>query len=141
MPKICLADHSLRASWLQEQVPLTPEGLQHAPHLGHLASYLAQSVAGYFLSSFLAQSVTCFPARKAPPKVDFVITVGQYNIPIEVKYRQRIKEGRDTKNLRAFLDKKVYNAPFGILLTMTDDVTLTDPRIVALPLSSLLLMR
>ena len=70
-----------------------------------------------------------------------MITVGQYNIPIEVKYRRKINEERDTKNLRAFLDKKVYNAPFGILLTMTDDVTLTDPRIVALPLSSLLLMR
>ena len=70
-----------------------------------------------------------------------MITVGQYNIPIEVKYRRKINEERDTKNLRAFLDKKVYNAPFGILLTMTDDVSLTDPRIVALPLSSLLLMR
>ena len=29
--KICLVDHSLRASWLREKVPLTPEGLQKAP--------------------------------------------------------------------------------------------------------------
>ena len=140
-PKICLADHSLRASWLQEQVPLTPEGLQNAPHLGHLAGGLAESIAGYFFSSFLPQTVTWFPARKSDPEVDLVITVGQYRIPIEVKYRRKINEERDTKNLRAFLDKKVYNAPFGILLTMTDDVSLTDPRMVALPLSSLLLMR
>ncbi len=60
---------------------------------------------------------------------------------MEVKYRLKIKESSDTANLRAFLDKPVYNAPFGILLTLTDDVTIKDPRIVALPLSSLLLMR
>ena len=141
MPKLCLADHSLRASWLQEQVPLTPEGLQQAPHLGHLAGYLAESIAGYFLSSILPRGVSWFPARKTEPEVDLVITVGIDRIPIEVKYRRKINEERDTKNLRAFLDKSVYNAPFGILLTLTDDVFISDPRIVALPLSSLLLIR
>jgi len=60
---------------------------------------------------------------------------------MEVKYRHTIREGRDTKNLRAFLDKPIFNAPFGILLTLTDDVSISDERIVALPLSSLLLMR
>lgn len=59
---------------------------------------------------------------------------------MEVKYRHTIKE-RDTKNLRAFLDKPVFNAPFGILLTLTDDVEISDKRIVALPLSSLLLAK
>jgi len=67
--------------------------------------------------------------------------VGINRIPIEVKYRRKINEKRDTQNLRAFLDKSVYNAPFGILLTLTDDVAISDPRIVALPLSSLLLIR
>ena len=140
-PKICLSDHSLRASWLQEEVPLTPTGLQQAPHLGHLAGYLAENIAGYFLSTLHALNLSWFPARKGDPEVDFIITVGQYRIPMEVKYRLKINESRDTANLRTFLDKPVYNAPFGILLTLTDDVTIKDPRIVALPLSSLLLMR
>lgn len=139
--KICLVDHSLRASWLREKVPLTPEGLQKAPHQAHLAGFLAENIAGYFLSSIPSLDVTWFPARKTEPEVDLMITIGYHNIPIEVKYRHTIRDGRDTKNLRAFLDKPVYDAPFGILLTLTDDVQIRDKRIVALPLSSLLLMR
>lgn len=141
MAKICLSDHSLRASWLQEKVPLTPEGLQKSPHLAHLAGYLAESTIGYFLNSIRMLDVAWFPTRKKEPEVDFVITIGEVRIPIEVKYRRSIKEQQDTANLRAFLDKGVYNAPFGILITLTDDVHMSDKRIVALPLSSLLLMR
>ena len=43
--------------------------------------------------------------------------------------------------LRMFIEKTVYNAPFGILVTMHDDVTIADPRIVAVSLASLLLLR
>jgi len=73
--------------------------------------------------------------------VDFVITIGEYRIPVEIKYRRRIDEHHDTLGLRAFLEKTVYNAPFGLLLTLTDEATVSDPRVIALPLSSLLLMR
>jgi len=34
-----------------------------------------------------------------------------------------------------------YNAPFGVLVTQTDDIQLDDPRIAVLPLSSLLLLK
>ena len=85
--------------------------------------------------------VAWFPTRKKEPEVDFVISIGEVRIPIEVKYRRSIKEQQDCATLRAVLDKGVYNAPFGILLTLTDDVPIGDKRIVALPLSSLLLMR
>lgn len=140
-PKICLSDHSLRASWLQEIIPITPEGLRASPHLSDLAGHIAESITGYFLSGIPGLDIAWFPERGAEPEVDFVITVGQHRIPIEVKYRQRIDGHRDTFGLRAFIEKTVYNAPFGILVTLTDDVNITDPRIVALPLSSLLLMR
>jgi hypothetical protein len=33
------------------------------------------------------------------------------------------------------------NAPFGVLVTQSDDAAADDPRIVTLPLSSLLLLR
>ncbi|MBI4307394.1 MAG: ATP-binding protein [Chloroflexi bacterium] len=140
-PKICLCDHSLRASWLQEVVPLTPEGLRLSAHLADLAGRLAESITGYFLSMIPGLDIAWFPERGAEPEVDFVITAGEHRIPLEVKYRQHIDAHRDTLGLRAFIEKTVYNAPFGILVTLSDDVTIDDPRIVALPLSSLLLMR
>jgi predicted AAA+ superfamily ATPase len=48
--KLCLCDHGLRASWLQEVAPLDLEGLTQAPHLHDLAGRLAESVVGYFLA-------------------------------------------------------------------------------------------
>jgi len=140
-PKLCLCDHSLRASWLQESIPLTPDGLRRAPHLSDLAGHIAESIAGYFLCSIPGLDLAWFPERGGEPEVDFIITVGEHRIPLEVKYRRQIDPHRDTLGLRAFIEKTVYNAPFGILITLTDKVQLTDPRIVALPLSSLLLMR
>jgi predicted AAA+ superfamily ATPase len=139
--KICLCDHSLRASWLQESIPLTPEGLRKSPHLSDLAGHLAESVAGYFLGSIPGLDVAWFPERGAEPEVDFILTIGEQRIPMEIKYQQRIDGHRDTLGLRSFIEKSVYNAPFGILVTLHDDVEVLDPRIVALPLSSLLLMR
>jgi hypothetical protein len=59
---------------------------------------------------------------------------------VEVKYRRRI-DYHDTRGLRAFIEKAPYNAPFGILVTMMDEPGTDDPRIVSLPVSSLLLMR
>ena len=140
-PKICLCDHSLRASWLQEIIPITPDGLQRSPHLSDLAGHAAESIAGYFLSSIPGLDLAWFPERGAEPEVDLVITIGEHRIPLEIKYRQHIDGHRDTLGLRAFIGKTVYNAPFGVLVTLSDEATVADPRIVALPLSSLLLMR
>jgi predicted AAA+ superfamily ATPase len=138
--KLCLCDHALRAAWLQELVPLTAEGLQQLPHLSELAGHIADSVAGYFLRSIVGLDVAHFPQRAAEPEVDYVLTVGEQRIPVEVKYRKHISHG-DTRGLRAFIEKAHYNAPFGILVTLLDDSATDDPRIVSLPLSSLLLLR
>jgi hypothetical protein len=138
--KLCLCDHALRAAWLQEVVPLTPQGLAEAPHLADLAGRIAESAVGYFFRSLLGLGVAHFPERGAEREVDFVLTVGDQRIPVEVKYRRRIDFG-DTAGLRSFLEKAHYNAPFGILVTLTDEPASDDPRIVSLPLSSLLLLR
>jgi len=138
--KLCLCDHSLRASWLQEVVPLTPEELHKAPEQSGLAGHIAESIVGYFLASMPEASLAWFPERGVEPEVDFVLTIGDTRIPIEVKYRQRIDPHRDTLGLRAFVEKAINNAPFGILVTLTS-AEVPDPRIVALPLCSLLLMR
>lgn len=139
-PKVVLCDHALRAAWLQEVVPLDSEGLTAAPHLADLAGRIAESVAGHFFKSIINLGVHHFPERAAEPEVDYILTVGDQRIPVEIKYRQRIDYG-DTRGLRAFIEKSVYNAPFGVLVTRTDDYVSDDPRIVAVSLPNLLLMR
>jgi predicted AAA+ superfamily ATPase len=139
-PKLCLADHGLRASWLQEVVPLDRQGLQKNPHLADLAGRIAESVLGGYLSSFGGLRLSHFPERPGEPEVDFVITQGVQRIPIEVKYRTRVDARMDTEGLRTFIEKSVYNAGFGVLVTQ-EPLELHDPRIVVVPLSSLLMMR
>ena len=138
--KICLCDHALRASWLQERVPLDEQGLRADPDLHDLAGHLAESVVGQFFTSVPGLSVAHHPARGAEPEVDFVLTLGTLHIPMEVRYRRRIGWD-DTLGLRAFVEKSVYHAPFGLLVTLQDDVRVEDPRIIPISLSSLLWMR
>ncbi|MGH7143101.1 MAG: ATP-binding protein [Planctomycetota bacterium] len=136
--KICLCDHALRASWLQEVIPMDPAGLAENPHLTDLAGRIAESTLGYALGAMPNVEIAHFPERGIEPEVDFVLTVGTKRIPIEVKYRNRIDKFQDTRGLRAFLEKTVYNAPFGILVTLHDGVKVDDPRIFTIPLSSFL---
>ena len=138
--KLCLCDHALRASWLQEVIPLEPAELERNPHLRDLAGHIAESAAGYFLKSITNLDVAHFPERKAEPEVDFVLTVGEQRIPVEIKFRSRI-DWEDTRGLRSFIEKSVYNAPFGILITQNDEGHVDDPRVVCMSLSTLLLMR
>jgi len=136
--KLCLCDHALRASWLQEIVPITEKELSLYPHLS--AGHIAESVVGYFISSLLNLDVAHFPERRNEPEVDFILTVGYQRIPIEVKYRKKI-DFSDIQGLLSFIECPVYNAPFGLLITQTESVAINDPRIVQMPLSSFLLMR
>jgi predicted AAA+ superfamily ATPase len=140
-PKLCLCDHALRASWTQELIPLDQKGLEANPHLSDLAGHIAEGVLGYFFASIPDLQVAHFPARGVEPEVDFVLTVGTHRIPVEVKYRKRIDPYGDTLGLRAFIEKAAYNAPFGILVTLLDDVQVADPRIITIPMSSVLWMR
>jgi hypothetical protein len=140
-PKICLCDHALRASWLQEIVPMDAQGLSDNPHLTDIVGHLAESILGYFLCSIPGLDTAYFPTRGIEPEVDFVLTLGTRRIPIEVKYRRRIDPYEDTRGLRAFIEKAVYHAPFGVLITLEDDVAIADPRIIPLSLSTFLWLR
>ena len=138
--KLCLCDHTLRAAWLQEVAPIDPDALEEQPHLSDLAGRIAESAAGYFLSTIIGLGVAHFPERNAEPEVDFVLTVGDQRIPVEIKYRRRI-DYKDTIGLRAFIEKAHYNAPFGILVTQMDEPGSDDPRIISMPLSTILMLR
>ncbi|MBI4614338.1 MAG: DUF4143 domain-containing protein [Planctomycetes bacterium] len=140
-PKICLADHGLRASWLQEAIPIDPAALASCPELTALAGHLAESILGAALLTIPGLDVAHLPSRGDEPELDFVLGVGSERIPIEVKYQRRIDPLRDTESLRSFIEKTVNRAPFGLLVTQTDETEVDDPRIVSLPLSSILLLR
>ncbi len=139
-PKLCLCDHGLRAAWLQEQVPLDPDALAVST-LGDVAGHIVEGAVGQFLTGVPNLDVSHFPERGAEPEVDFILTIGEHRLPVEVKYRQRIETQADTRGLRAFIERSVNNAPFGVLVTMRDGVTIDDPRIVPVSLPSLLLLR
>jgi predicted AAA+ superfamily ATPase len=140
-PKISILDLGLRASWLEEIVPLDANALARSPHLADLAGHLAESAVGAFLTGLPHLDLAHFPVRPTEPEVDFVLTIGERRIPLEVKYRRGIDPHRDTLGLRSFIEKAHYNAPFGLLVTMHDDVVVPDPRIIPISLPSLLWMR
>ena len=139
--KLCLVDHGLRASWLQEQVPLTPEDLADRPELTTLAGHVAESIFGSVASTIPGLDIAHVPERRMDREVDFVLTVGARRVPVEIKYQRRIDPLRDTLGVRSFLEKSVNNAAFGILITQDDTASVDDPRIITLPLSTFMLLR
>lgn len=139
--KLCLVDHGLRASWLQEQIPLTSEALTECPELTALAGHIAESIFGSVASTIPGLDIAHFPERGLDREVDFVLTVGAQRVPVEIKYQRRIDPLRDTLGIRSFVEKSVNNTSFGLLITQDHSGIVDDPRIVSLPLSSFMLLR
>ena len=139
--KLCLVDHGLRASWLQEYIPLTPEALAAQPELTAMAGHLAESIFGSVAATIPGLDIAHFPQRGADREVDFILIVGDRRLPVEIKYQRRIDPMRDTIGIRSFVEKSINNAPFGLLITQDDAGPVDDPRIVTMPLSTFMLLR
>ena len=138
-PKICLADHGLRASWLQEHIPIEFTNEANNQDIATIAGYLAESVVGALFSSISGLDLAHLPAKGNEPEIDFVITIGDQRIPIEVKYRNSIK-AEHYKGLQWFISNPINRAPFGILITRNPGESM-DERIVTIPLKDLLMLR
>lgn len=138
--KICLVDHGLRASWLQEQIPLDPDSPETDEAIATQAGWLAESTVGSLFSSIGGLDIAHLPAKGRDPEIDFVLTIGTIRIPVEVKYRNVIKQ-EHIGGLKWFMDNPVNRAPFGIIITKKDLEQPLDDRIVAIPLRTLMLMR
>ena len=138
-PKICLADHGLRSSWLQEHIPLVFESDDANQDLSTLAGFLAESIVGAMFTSIGGLDLSHLPAKNKEPEVDFVLSIGDQRIPIEVKYRNSIKREHYT-GLQDFIAKPINRAPFGILITKNESPSM-DERIIAIPLKNLLILR
>jgi len=108
--KLCVVDHGLRASWLEESIPLDPARLEETPHLADLAGHIAESVVGAYFTGIPNLDVAHFPERATEPEVDFVLTIGEKRIPVEVKYRRRIDPHRDAR-VAAFAPARSMKGP------------------------------
>lgn len=138
--KLCLVDHGLRASWLQEQVPLVPEALEGSWELSTSAGYIAESTLGSTASATPGLGLSHAPGRGTDPGIDFVFVVGDCRLPVEVKYQCRIDPVRDTQGIRSFVKKSANRASFGLLITRTDTPLENDLHIVSMPLSTFMLL-
>ena len=72
--------------------------------------------------------------------LDFVLEVGDQQIPVQVQYRRSIDPVRDTRGIRTFVEKPANRSLFGLLITRADTPTIDDPRIVAMPLATFMLL-
>lgn len=138
-PKICLADHGLRASWLQEHIPLDFTTEENNQDIATIAGFLAESVTGALFASISGLDVSHLPPKNGEPEVDFVLTIGEQRIPIEVKYRNIIRP-KHYEGLQHFISQPINRAPFGILITKNPELSVS-PDIVTLSLKELLILR
>ena len=128
--KICLADHALRASWLRERVPLAPSALSASPELDNQANHIAQSALGATASVIRGFDTDRVPTLPREPDLDFVLRVGDQEIPVQVTYRRSIDPVHDTLGIRSFVEEPANRAPFGLLITQEDAPSIDDPRMI-----------
>jgi len=69
-----------------------------------------------------------------------VLEVGDQQIPVRVNYRRSIDPVRDTRGIRSFVEKHSKRAPYGLLITREDGPTIDAPRIVAIPISTFMML-
>jgi predicted AAA+ superfamily ATPase len=137
--KICLCDHAIRRAWLKEDIPLYGTDAN-----ADLAGHVIEGIVGSFFKSIKQLGVSYFPAigkgGDAEDEVDFVLEIGIYHIPVEVKYQNNPKMG---KGLKSFLGKEAYNAPFGLVITK-GELSLdhfNDERIIPISAKRLLMLK
>jgi len=140
-PKICLADHALRASWLQEYIPLEPDKLKSQQDLSTLAGHLVESIIGSTLSAIGGLDLAYLPEKANHKEIDFVITVGDKRIPVEVKYQNKPDFRRDIEGVVQFLDKKENRAAFGLIITQKSGFQPSDNRVIPISLPDFLMLR
>ena len=136
--KICIGDHAIRRALMNEHFPLYGTNAN-----SELAGWIAEGIVGSYLASCYPRdslpgsSISYLPdVRDEGNEVDFVLSISEQHIPIEVKYRNNAKA---SKGIVQYLDQPQHNASFGILITK-DTHWVTD-KLVAIPLKRFLLLR
>ena len=131
-----IASHHLKIS----VAPTQEFGPFPNPELTTLARHMAQSVLGATASVIRGLDTDRLPTPPREPYLDFVLEVGDQQIPVQVNYRRSIDPVRDTRGIRAFVENPAKRAPYGLLITRADAPAIDDSRIVAMPLSTFMLL-
>ncbi|MCY4557262.1 MAG: hypothetical protein OXF79_12975 [Chloroflexi bacterium] len=125
-PKLCLADHSIRTSWLPELIPLHPNVLAASPELAIMAGHMAESALGSTALAIPRLDVAYQTEQDHNQEADIVLNVGDHHIPVEVKYQRRIDQFRDTLGVRSFIERTANREPFGLLIIPADTPPMDD---------------
>ena len=136
--KICIVDHAIRRALMNESIPLYGTNVN-----SDLAGYIVENIVGSYLASCYPRdslpgsSIAYLPdANSDGSEVDFILSVSEQHIPIEVKYSNHAQA---TKGIFEYLEQPQHNAPFGLLITK-DEHWVKD-KLVAIPLKQFLLLR
>ncbi|MDR1923794.1 MAG: AAA family ATPase [Planctomycetaceae bacterium] len=130
--KPCLCDHAIRAAWIAEEVQLYGDSVN-----ADIAGRIAEGIVGYLLASIDGiLDVNYLPPHNGDGEIDFVLAIGDKHIPIEVKYQNTVTP---PNNLKKYINKKIHNAPFGIVITKND--AYVNDQIIAIPLKQFLLLQ
>jgi len=137
--KICIGDHAIRRALMNESIPL------YGTHVNSdLAGPIVEGIVGSYLASCYPRdslpgnSITYLPEaqEEGGNEVDFILTISEQHIPIEVKYRNHAQA---SPGILQYLQQPQHNAPFGLLITK-DEHWVRD-KLVAIPLKNFLLLR
>jgi predicted AAA+ superfamily ATPase len=136
--KICLGDHAIRRALMNELIPLYGTNVN-----SDLAGPIVEGIVGsrlascYPRDSLPGNSISYLPDTKDEgSEVDFILSIGEQHIPIEVKYRNRAKP---STGILQYLEQPQHNAPFGLLITK-DEERVKD-NLIAIPLKKFLLLK
>ena len=136
--KICLGDHAIRRALMNESIPLYGANVN-----SDLAGPIVEGIVGSYLASCYPRdslpgnSIAYLPdTKKEGHEVDFILSISEQHIPIEVKYRNHAKP---SKGILQYLAHPQHHAPFGLLITKEEHWV--DDKLVAIPLKQFLLLR
>ena len=138
--KVCLCDHAIRRAWMKEEIPLYGSSVN-----ADLAGHIIEGIVGTLFKSIKQLGVSYFPpvgkGKNIEGEVDFILEIGVYHIPVEVKYKNHPDLG---PGMQSFLSKEAYNAPFGLVITK-DEVPLDhfskDGNIIPISAKKLLMLK
>ena len=125
---------------MKEDIPLYGSNVN-----ADLAGHIIEGIVGTFFKSIKQLGVSYFPpvgkGKDVEGEVDFVLEIGVHHIPVEVKYKNNPDLGA---GMQSFLNKKMYNAPFGLVITK-DEVPLDyfskDGDIIPISAKKLLMLK
>ena len=137
--KACIGDHAIRRALMSESIPLYETDDFHDDQAG----FIVEGIVGSYLASCYPRdslpgnSIAYLPAMKNEGnEVDFILSISEQHIPIEVKYRNN---ARVSKGILQYLAQPQHNAPFGLLITKNEEWV--KDEIIAIPLKKFLLLK